>query len=138
MKVLFALLMIVTAVTASAQSRPGRNDRDGRIILRDGNTTVRIGINDRSDTAIRIRLLEEAVRDLQAQVYDLRDEPRTQVVTMHVCTMNTTFNGSFIGKASSKIEAESITRNNCQRHGRESFCSSNRVTCERVDEVVNY
>lgn len=139
MKVLFALLMIATSITAFAQYRPspGRGG-EGRIVLRDGNSTVRISVNDRSDMEMRMRLLEEAVRDLQAQVYDLRDEPRTRIISTQVCTMNTTFNGSYIGKASTQLEAEANARNSCIRGMREHFCSSNRVICQRVDEVVQY
>jgi hypothetical protein len=137
MKALFALVLIVTSLSASAQNR--RDDRlDGRIIFRDGRSTVRISINERQDTALRIRMLEEAVRDLQAQVYDLRDaEPRTRIVTTHVCSMTTTFNGTFIGKASTRIEAEAVTRQNCSR-SRESFCSSNTVRCETIQEEVAF
>lgn len=137
MKALFALVLVVTSLAASAQSR--RDDRlDGRIIFRDGRSTVRISINERNDVNLRIRMLEEAVRDLQAQVYDLRDaEPRTRIVTTHVCSMNTSFNGTFIGKASTRIEAEAVTRQNCSR-SRESFCSSNRVNCEVIQEEVAF
>jgi len=137
MKALFALVLVVASLTASAQSR--RDDRlDGRIIFRDGRSTVRISVNDRNDVNLRIRMLEEAVRDLQAQVYDLRDaEPRTRIVTTHVCSMSTSFNGTFIGKASSRVEAEAVTRQNCSR-SRESFCSSNRVNCEVVQEEVAF
>jgi hypothetical protein len=137
MKALFALVLVVASLTASAQSR--RDDRlDGRIIFRDGRSTVRISVNERNDVNLRIRMLEEAVRDLQAQVYDLRDaEPRTRIVTTHVCSMSTSFNGTFIGKASSRVEAEAVTRQNCNR-SRESFCSSNRVNCEVVQEEVAF
>lgn len=137
MKALFALVLVITSLAASAQSR--RDDRlDGRIIFRDGRSTVRISINERNDVNLRIRMLEEAVRDLQAQVYDLRDaEPRTRIVTTHVCSMTTSFNGTFIGKASTRIEAEAVTRQNCSR-SREAFCSSNSVRCETIQEEVAF
>lgn len=139
MKSFFALVLVAASLTASAQSRRDDDRLDGRIIFRDGRSTVRISINERRDLNLRIRLLEEAVRDLQAQVYDLRDsEPRTRIVTTHVCTMNTTFNGTFIGKATTKIEAEANARNNCTRQGRESFCASNRVICDVTQEEVSF
>lgn len=138
MKALFALVLVVASLTASAQNRRNDDRLDGRIIFRDGRSTVRISVNERNDVNLRIRMLEEAVRDLQAQVYDLRDaEPRTRVVTTHVCSMTTSFNGTFIGKASTKIEAEAVTRQNCSR-SRESFCSSNRVNCEVIQEEVAF
>lgn len=140
MKAFIALIVLVSALSASAQRHiPGRDDgrNSGRIVLRDGQTTVRININDNEQQlALRIRLLEEAVRDLQAQVYDLRDaEPRTRIVTSFVCSMNTSFNGTFVGKGASKIEAEALTRQKCNQ-SREAFCSSNRVNCEQVTEEV--
>lgn len=138
MKAFFALVLVVASLTASAQNRRNDDRLDGRIIFRDGRSTVRISVNERNDVNLRIRMLEEAVRDLQAQVYDLRDaEPRTRVVTTHVCSMSTSFNGTFIGKASSRVEAEAVTRQNCNR-SRESFCSSNRVNCEVVQEEVAF
>jgi hypothetical protein len=135
MKAMLAVFMIITSLSVSAQGRSERGN--GRIVLRDGNTTVRISVNDRDDLHFRVRMLEEAVRDLQAQVYDLRDVQRTRVITTHVCMMNTTFNGSFVGRASTRIEAEANVRNNCIRGGREAFCGSNRIACSIVEEVVN-
>ncbi len=126
-----------------ARYRPGPGGRgdgrhDGRIDLRNGQSTIRININERTSMEIRMRLMEEAVRDLQAQVYDLRDEPTTRVVSSYVCTMNTTFYGSYIGKAGTEIEATANARNSCIRGGREMFCSSNRVLCSRQDQVITY
>ena len=135
MKVLFALLMIVTSMAASAQYRP---EREGRIILRDGNSTVRISVNERSAMEIRMRLLEEAVRDLQAQVYDLRDEPRTREVAIQICSLATSFNGTFIGKASTALEAEANARNSCHASRKEQFCNVLRVTCQRSIESIRY
>jgi hypothetical protein len=136
MKTLMALIFLCSSLTSSAQ-RSGRNGGEsGRIILRDGQTTVRISVNDNDQLHYRVRLLEEAVRDLQAQVYDLRDsEQRTRIVKSFVCSMVTSFNGTFIGKASSKIEAEAITRQKCGE-ARVIYCSSNVVKCEVVTEEV--
>lgn len=139
MKVLLALMMIMTCLTASAQSRRS----EGRIDLRNGDSTVRISIgNDRADNyllARRVRLLEEAVRDLQDQVYDLRenDVPRERSEKVVVCSLQTNFDGTFIGKASTRLEAEALARNNCQTAGA-SFCSSTEVKCESRTVIVTY
>lgn len=134
MKALFALLLVVTSLAASAQRRDDR--LDGRIIFRDGRSTVRISINERSDMALRIRMLEEAVRDLQAQVYDLRDsEPRTRTVV--VCTLRSSFGENYIGKASSQTEAEYNARKSCENKNHSMHCS-NRASCERIEEVIGY
>lgn len=134
MKLLFGLLLVATTLTATAQTR---NRDTGRIELGDGNTTVRISVNERQDLNLRVRMLEEAVRDLQAQVYDLRDQPRSRVVSSMVCALRTNFDGTFIGKASTRLEAESIARSKC-KDARASFCSSTEVQCEKQDEVIYY
>lgn len=137
------LAIVLSSVSAFAQrDRDHRNNNNGRgsVILRDGRTIVRIDVGEENDRemALRIRRLEQAVRDLQAQVYDLRDtEPRTRVVTTHICSMTTTFDGTFVGKATSKIEATAITRQKCEQADA-SFCSSNTVTCEQIQEQVAY
>jgi hypothetical protein len=137
MKVLLALMMVMTCLTASAQSRRG----EGRIDLRNGDSTVRISIgNDRDNSYLltrRVRLLEEAVRDLQDQVYDLRENerPRERSERVVVCSLKTSFRGTYIGKASTRLEAEALARNNCQRAGA-PFCSSEEVKCEARDVIV--
>jgi hypothetical protein len=133
MKTLIAFLAIISSLSAFAQSRGG--EIDGRIILNNGSSTVRISINERNDVHQRLRLLEEAVRDLQDQVFDLRDRPRREARSMVVCSLKTTFEGTFIGKAPTKLEAEAEVRNKCE-DARAAFCSSAKVVCESV--VENY
>lgn len=138
MKALLALIIITASLTASAQSRRS----EGRIDLSSGDSTIRISVGNDRDRDLqltkRVRMLEEAVRDLQAQVYDLRDEPRRErTVTTVVCAMTTSFNGTFIGKASSQTEAEANVRRNCEKAG-VSFCYSYTPKCEKVVEYVNY
>jgi hypothetical protein len=139
MKFLIALMMITTCLTASAQSRRG----EGRIEIGNGDSTVRISIgNDRDNNIFltrRVRLLEEAVRDLQDQVYDLRenDFPRERTETEVVCSLKTSFRGTYLGKASTRLEAEALARNACQRAGA-PFCSSEEVKCETRNVIVAY
>lgn len=138
MKALLALIIITASLTASAQSRHS----EGRIDLRSGDSTIRISVGNDRDRDLqltkRVRMLEEAVRDLQAQVYDLRDEPRRErTVTTVVCSLSTPFNGTFIGKASSQTEAEALANRNCEKSGA-SFCYSYKPKCEKVVEYVNY
>lgn len=143
MKAALALVLIVASLSSFAQSR-GRNDNrndnrpvEGQITMRDGRTTVRINVGeDDRDQNMRIRRLEQAVRDLQAQVYDLQDvQVQTRIQTTHVCSMVTPFTGTFVGKASTRIEAEAVTRQRCQQ-GRGDFCSTNAVRCEVVQEEI--
>lgn len=133
MKSLFCLVILLASMSSYAQSRGG-----GRIDIGGGRTTIRVEVgNDRTDMNQneRIRRLEEAVRDLQNQVYDLRDQPQHTTVKVNVCSLKTTFDGTFIGKASTRTEAEAMARNKCE-NARASFCSSSRVDCEVVDEVI--
>lgn len=135
MKALLALIIITASLTASAQSRP-----EGRIDLRSGESTIRISVGNDRDRDLqltkRVRMLEEAVRDLQAQVYDLRDEPRTRTNTVYVCVLNAAFNEVYIGKASSQIEAEANARRNCES-GNGMGCRR-ALKCEKTEEVVRY
>jgi hypothetical protein len=136
MKILTTMMLLSLSLGAFAQSRG--NQIGGRIQFGDGQSTVRISVNERSDVNLRIRLLEEAVRDLQAQVYDLRDaSPATRIVTSHVCSLTTNFDGTFVGKASSQVEAIAIARQKCDASGA-SFCNTSvpKITCEKVVEEL--
>lgn len=138
---LLLLTIVLSSVSAFAQRDrdPRNNNGRGTVVLRDGRSVVRIEVGDNNDreTAMRIRRLEQAVRDLQEQVYDLRDsEPRTRTVTTHVCSMTTAFDGTFIGKASTKIEAQGLALQNCEK-AKASFCSSSVISCEAVQEEVS-
>ena len=127
MKVFIAFALVLSSFVASAQSK----QVSGRLELRDGRSIVRISVNENENNLnLRIKLLEEAVRDLQAQVYDLRDS--RQVEKINICVLKTNFDGSFIGRAPTQIEAEAIARNNCTKVNA-SFCSSTPVKCEVQD-----
>ena len=134
MKFLFCLVLLSVTVSSFAQTRPS----SGRIDLGGGRSTIRVDIGTgRTDANQndRIRRLEEAVRDLQYQVYDLRDQPQTTIIRTNVCSLKTSFDGVFVGRGSTRVEAEAQARNKCQ-NARASFCTSTRVDCEVVDEVV--
>ena len=145
MKAVLSLVLILASLSSFAQSRrdprnDNRNDNrpvEGQIVMRDGKTTVRINVGeDDRDQNARIRRLEQAVRDLQAQVYDLQDtQVSTRIVTTHVCSLKTTFEGTMVGKSSSRVEAEAEARNKCVR-ARALSCSTTSVTCERIEEEV--
>jgi hypothetical protein len=134
MKFVMCLVLLSISLSSFAQSRSS----NPRIDLGGGRSTIRVDIGtDRTDANQneRIRRLEEAVRDLQYQVYDLRDQPQTTVITMNVCSLRTAFGGVFVGRAITRVEAEAQARNKCQ-NARVSFCTNTRVDCEIVNEVV--
>ncbi|WPU64733.1 hypothetical protein [Peredibacter starrii] len=143
------LSVVLSSLSAFAQSRRDdrRDDRKdgGTVVLRDGRSIVRIEVGDDRDdrdTLMRVRRLEQAVRDLQDKVYELQanSAPRTRIVTTHVCSVTTNFDGTFVGKASTRVEAEALARQKCQNQ-RVAFCTNANVTparCEVVQEEVAY
>lgn len=132
MKQIIALLLAVgtllSAVAHANERRADLRDREGRSIVR-----IEIG-DDRDDRDMlrRVRRLEQAVRDLQTQVYQLQDAPRT--VTMNVCSGNFFSAGTFVGKAESRIEAMAIVIAKCQRAGGGIFCKERDVRCDTIEE----
>lgn len=128
-KIIFALVILTTVSQAFAQ---GRN----RIDRRDGRSTVRIVVGDMNNAQLanRVRNLEEAVRDLQQEVYDIReDQQQPTLRQMHVCSVKTAFDGTFLGKASSRTEASALARNKCEQ-ARAFNCGNIAPVCETVME----
>ena len=103
-------------------SKPGHYERD----------------TDARSQSQRVVRLERAVRELQNRVYDLEDSSRTsrREVTIYTCTLPTSFEGTFIGKATTLAEARAITVNQCNQGG--GFpCRDGRIeTCEKSSEVI--
>lgn len=128
MMIVFALMM--TAMSLSAVARDYRDSRDDRPVVR-----ISVGQDRNQDTHRRIQRLEEAVRDLQDMVYDLQDDRRDRVITEHVCALKTNFQGTFIGKGSTKTEAQANAVNACKRSGA-AFCESTQQQCEKTEVSV--
>ena len=119
------LLMIISSFSAFA-----RNDRDDKPIVR-----ISIGQDRNQDAHRRIQRLEEAVRDLQDMVYDLQDDRRDRIISEHVCVLKTNFDGSFIGKGSTRIEAEANAVRACKKAD-VSFCERSKQICELSQRQV--
>lgn len=134
--VLFTLALISTSTFAK--------DYTGGMSLRDGSRIIRIDIGKENDSdtrqlSKRVLQLERAVRELQNRVYDIEEDsrPSYREVKVVTCVLPTSFNGTFIGKASTEVEARALAVNNCKK-GRGSFCNDNSITrCETSTEVVN-
>jgi TolA-binding protein len=142
MKKLFSLVLLMSAmmsVSAFAQSRDARNN-GGSLTLRDGRSIIRIDIGDDRDDRemlMRVRRLEQAVRDLQDQVYQLAVTPRIQIV--HTCSGSMFSIGQVSGSGQSKTEAVVSAMADCQRKngGRESmFCKKAELTCFTREERI--
>ncbi len=132
----FLVAFAVLAITASSfaqvvHRRTAPRDRGGREV-------TRVVVNERAETIVRLRNLEMAVSALQAQVYDLQDEP--DYVTKTVCTMTLPYGlGVHVGKAFSKIEAEAQASNKClnsQVEDARLFCNRTQQICQEILELV--
>ena len=133
------LMVALMSVSAFAQNRSDRNDnRRNNVTLRDGRTILRIDIGDDRDDRemlMRVRRLEEAVRDLQDQVYQLAVTPRSR--TVYTCSGDMFSIGQVSGSGQSVTEAVVNAMADCQRKngGRSSmFCKDKDLTCFTREE----
>ena len=135
MKKFLAVMIVLTASSVFAQDY---SPSEGRRIIR-----IEVGNernnNDSREMGQRIMRLERAVRELQNKVYDLEETtPRSREVTVITCSLPTSFDGIFIGKASTETEARANAVNNCKRSGA-AFCDDRYIRrCETSRETVNY
>lgn len=137
-KLIFAIALISTILSTGAFAQR-RDDRgNGRVTVGNGRSIVRIEIgDDRDDREIlmRVRRLEEAVRDLQDQVYQLQSQPQRREIW--VCSGEMFSIGSVIGKATTMGEAKVNAMNDCRRKNRGSdsiFCKQADLICEQTFE----
>ena len=150
MKFIIIILLASMSLTALAQ-RHG-NDRprhDGSLTLRDGRSILRIDVgDDRDDRDMlrRVRRLEQAVRDLQDQVYQLQVAPPPPPIvvaapiprrTVYVCGGQFFTAGYLSARGYTESEARANLNSVCQRSG-EGICitgSHNRnIRCETTLE----
>jgi hypothetical protein len=132
-------MVALMSVSAFAQSRGDRDDnRRNNVTLRDGRTILRINIGDDRDDRemlLRVRRLEEAVRDLQDQVYQLATAPVYR--TVHSCSGDMFGIGQVSGSGQSRAEAVVNAMADCQRKngGRSSmFCKERDLSCFTREE----
>lgn len=132
MKSAFAVLaLIILSTSAFAQRRGG----DDEVVLRDGRRIIRIDVGDdrdERDMLRRVRRLEQAVRDLQEQVYQLQAAPvRT---TSHVCSATVFSIGMVIGRGPTQTEARASAMQECERRGGSIFCRPDELRCEQSQQ----
>lgn len=77
----------------------------------------------------RIRVLEQAVLQLQSEISLLRQDRQVAEVPRHVCYLSTMMQGTFIGKGFSLTEARAETIKACQGSGSLS-CNERQLKCE--------
>lgn len=132
------LMVALMSVSAFAQSRGDRDNGRNNVTLRDGRTILRIDIGDDRDERemlLRVRRLEEAVRDLQDQVYQLATTPRVR--TVHTCSGDMFSIGRVSGSGQSRAEAIIKAMEDCQRQNGGSssmFCKERDLSCFTREE----
>ncbi len=143
MKKLVALVLTLVSISAFAQRDGGRGGRsDGRLDIGDGRSIIRIDIGDDRDDRDMLRRLhrmEQAVRELQDQVYQLSTlPPAPRTIDVYVCSgrFDMVRGGVIIEKASSKTEAQAkVIRTCAQRDNGSTFwCDRSSITCELTQE----
>ncbi|MFW7380212.1 MAG: hypothetical protein ACOH5I_15470 [Oligoflexus sp.] len=81
----------------------------------------------------RLRRLETAVRELQNEVWELRRENDYFKSQQHryACYIQTPFDGTFLGRGTTRIEATALALNQCEAKA-QSWCKEQRVKCEKA------
>lgn len=78
----------------------------------------------------RLRKLERAVRQLQERVFDLEDAQKNKKPEKnYTCYINTPFDGTFIGKGTSQVEARGQAMQKCMGKAGSTFCSERNLKC---------
>lgn len=149
MKALMSAMVLMVSLSSFAQTSSERSGgfrnntpstSESRIDIGGGRSTLRINVynNNELDQNIRIRRLEQAVMDLQNQVYDIREQQQPVVIRVTQVTIRTIQDMPFVGEGNSESQAEMNARSACNA-ARAPFCSTARVTrVETVDKVVRY
>jgi len=138
MKKFILLALALLSLSAVAQRRG--DDRDGSLTLRDGRNIMRIEIgDDRDDRDMlrRVRRLEQAVRDLQDQVYQLQSTPVAAPRRHYVVCSGTYFRaGPLSARANTETEARASLMSQCASRANQMFCGplDGEVRCERGQE----
>ena len=133
-------LALLTLLAISTTTFAGVNY--GSIRLDDGKNIFRMDIgnekeNDSRELSRRVNRLERAVRELQNRIYDFEDDsvPATREVTVYTCVLPTSFDGTFIGKGKTEVEARANAVNSCKKAGAPFCYESNVRKCESSIEI---
>lgn len=140
MKAFIVLALALVSLSSFAQ-RGGRGDREGSVTLGDGRNIVRIEVgDDRDDREMlrRVRRLEQAVREMQEQVYQLQSTPAPR--RSYVACSGQFFSvGTVSARGNTETEARGNLAQACEARGNHSMhCDAsgtrNSVRCERGEE----
>ena len=105
----------------------------GEISIGNGKSTIEISIgDDRSDERElnrRVRVLERAVRDLQAKVYNLTQAP--VVTEQWSCTL-TPFTDRYEGNGTTENMARVNASRACSVSESEMFCRAEKAKCLKI------
>lgn len=81
----------------------------------------------------RVRNLEEAVRQMQADIdlLLLENQKLKQANAQYACYIKTPFDGTFLGRGSTLIEATAEALNQCEQKAM-SWCQERKVKCDKA------
>ncbi len=130
MKGLLLMLTMVLTQAAYAQSQGG-----GYITIGEGRTTIgiRIGSDNSNHTELiqRTLRLEQAVRDLQIQVYNLSQQDIPANESLFECELFA-FSTRYAAEADTQAMASSQARNACLAENHEMHCRRNNIVCTQL------
>lgn len=142
--VLLALTLLISAESfAQGRPRPVNPDRNGDGITdfrtRDGRRVVRIRVGDedeRDDRVMRrrLRMLEEAVADLQAKVYELETTPvvvAQRPLTFCTGKMHPNY-APFESTKEIELAARSEVMSKCASAGLTMWCNESKIKCQTI------
>ena len=125
------ILLVIAVVFGTVFAHAGKVNVniETEVTIGGGKKTIIVDVGNQERSAEqRVRRLERAVRDLQIQVYQLQLNNIQQpiAIAVHTCSLPTSFDGTFLGKGLTEIEARANAVNACKDGG--GFpCSDSRV-----------
>ncbi len=81
----------------------------------------------------RMRQLELAVRQLQDEVFILRESQHSRLVLHYSCILDAGHHGFYLGKASTRNEAKVLAYQKCSQKKGDFWCSGKPMTCEQEE-----
>lgn len=108
----------------------------GQVIdLANGKTTIAVTIGEpqanTQELIQRILFLEQAVMDLQAEVYNLRMSQKTLPSNKWECSVEA-FGKVYFGKGNSMNQAKNESKKNCLKDNSAMFCEDEDVSCDKL------
>lgn len=137
--VLFSMFQFNVAAQSKRHNGEESRSLQGEIEFKIGDTVIKIGGPEKTYDGKNIRELEQRLRRLERAVTFLMQNAgyhETKAsVTRWECSLETSFDGTFIARTDSQKSAEAKVINDCMRKSRSSiFCDSDNVDCKKLGD----